>query len=223
MALSKGVMIECLPVQQGDISLRCWTRQDTEARASWPSYPPEYADFNFAHANAPRIERDRHFEARHLNANRIDLAVDHTSQLVIGLLALVDIRWSDGIVGNIGLRIHPEWCDKGWGSKILLLLADWCGERHIKAIRLDVGPANGRALRCYQKVGFRKVGTFWRDEPKLQNVDIQKTCHDDVRPYFRDKDGVPQVQFWWMQLDIRPVKKKGRTIPCARATLRDAR
>ena len=81
MGLSKHDMLGLLPVSDGALTLRRWTREDTYARTAWPSYPPEYRGFNFALAGAPRAELDRHFALRDQNPHRIVLAADHASQV----------------------------------------------------------------------------------------------------------------------------------------------
>lgn len=209
MKLLKKSMLKSLPVRKGELTIRPWTREDTYERANWPSYPPPYVDFNFALMGASKEQLDRHFIVRHNDPNRLALAIDYGTQPVIGYLALHDIDWSAQRVGNLGLRIHPEWCDKGIGTSVIRMVARWCSECGMRALRLDVGPANPRALRCYQKAGFVKVGEFWRDEPKLKDVDIQQKRYDLVRPHSRVKNGTPQVRFWWVELDCKRLNKGG--------------
>jgi len=204
-------MLKSLPVKSEGITLRLWTREDTEIRASWPSYPKEYAAFNFALSNSTEKERDLHYINRHKDPNRIDLAVDHVCQKTIGLITLQNIDWNGAIVRNIGMRIHPEWCDKGIGTFALNLLGEWCLKFGIKSIRLDVGAANIRALHCYQKVGFQKENMFWRDDYGLQNANLQENQYDHVREYYRNTNGTPQVQFWWMKWDLENKAQGGRT------------
>ena len=64
MVPSKESMLEALPVSEGPLTLREWTRADTHARAKWPSYPSEYRSFNFSLSGASEEELDRHFSTR---------------------------------------------------------------------------------------------------------------------------------------------------------------
>ena len=209
MKPSKEDMLKSLPIRQGDITIRSWTREDTYERANWSSYPAPYADFNFALRGASKKELDRHFLDRDSDPERLPLAVDHITQAVIGYFALHEINWSERSIGNVGLRIHPEWCDKGIGTSVLAGIAKWCRECGMRTLRLDVSAANQRAVRCYEKAGLVKVGQFWRDNPKLQDIDILKEQHDQLRPHFRAIDGIPQIRFWWMQLNLGKTAKQG--------------
>ena len=200
MKPTKDHMLNALPVCEGPLTLRKWTMADTHARAKWPSYPSEYKDFNFALSGASQEELDRHFLARDQDTGRIPLAADHAEQQVIAYCALHEIDWEKQTVGNVGLRIHPEWCNQGYGPRILRLAGAWCRECGIQRIRLDVGGPNVRAVRCYEKAGMLKAGEFWRAEPSLVGIDIAQKEHEALRPHFRIEGGVPQVRFWLMEL-----------------------
>jgi RimJ/RimL family protein N-acetyltransferase len=200
MEPTKDRMLELLPVVDRPLTLRRWTKTDTYARAEWPSYPPEYRDFNFALAGASQGGLDRHFLARDQDPARIALAVDHAQQHTMAYCAPHEIAWENRAVGNVGFRIRPEWCNRGYGSHIVRLAGLWCRRCGIQSIRLDVGAANVRAVRCYEKAGMLKTGEFWRADPGLADVDISATQYDALRSHFRIKGGTPQVRFWWMEL-----------------------
>lgn len=199
MMSSKHAMLEGLPVCEGPLTLRRWTRADTDARASWPSYPSEYKAFNFSLAGASPEDLDRHFLARDQDPQLISLAADHAGQEVIAVLYL-HMDWENQTVSNVGFRIRSEWCNRGHGPRILGLAAVWCRECGIQSIRLDVSPTNVRAVRCYEKAGMVRVGDFWRDDTTLVDIDIAREEYAALRPHFRIEGGVPQVRFWWMEL-----------------------
>ena len=200
MRPSKDRMLKALPVCEGPLMLRRWTKADTYARAGWPSYPSEYRNFNFALSGAAQEELDRHFLARDQDPGRIPLAADQAEQQAIAYFALHEIDWEKRAVGNVAFRIRPEWCNRGYGPRILRLAAAWCRDCGIQSIRLDVAAPNVRAVRCYEKAGMLRTGEFWREDPELAGIDIAAKQHDMLRPHFRVERGVPQVRFWWMEL-----------------------
>jgi RimJ/RimL family protein N-acetyltransferase len=114
--------------------------------------------------------------------------------------SLREIDWETRVVGNVGFRVRPDWCDRGYGPRILGLAAVWCRECSIQSIRLDVSPTNVRAVRCYEKAGMVRVGEFWRVDSTLVDIDIAREEYVALRPHFRIEGGVPQVRFWWMEL-----------------------
>jgi RimJ/RimL family protein N-acetyltransferase len=199
---SKESMLAALPVSQGSLTLRRWTRAETCARSQWPPYPAEYSAFDFALAGASQDELDRHFLIRDQDPGRIPLAADCAGQQAFAYFALHEIDWEKRTVGNVGFRLHPDWCGRGFGPRILRLAAAWCRDCGIHSIRLDVAAANTRAVRCYEKAGMRRIGEFWREDRELGGIDIARPEHDALRPHFRIEDGVPKVRFWWMELKI---------------------
>lgn len=202
MELSKQSMLNSLPVSDGPITLRRWTIADTHARTGWPSYPTEYRNFNFALAGASAKELERHFSVRDQDPDRIPLAADHTGREAIAYFALHEIDWENRSVGNVAFRMHPELCGKEFGSPIVRLAGSWCRDCGIRCIRLDVSAANVRAVRCYEKAGMAKVGQFWRDDPNLAGIDLTRKEHEALCDHFRIEGDMPQVRFWWMELEL---------------------
>jgi RimJ/RimL family protein N-acetyltransferase len=124
---------------------------------------------------------------------------DLEDQPAIGFLALVEIDWAAGAVGNMGYRLHPDWCGKGLGTRFMRRVTEWCFARGFKTLRLDVSAANARAIRCYVKTGFVETGEFWRASPDLIGEDLEDPRYDFVRPHVRWDESMPQVRFWWME------------------------
>jgi len=202
MATLKHRLISSLAIRRGPLIIRLWERMDVDHLADWPRYEFPYEPFNLCilGENSQR-ERDEYFRKRNSDKSRIYLAVDHLDCLVIGLLILVDIDWSSGTVGNMGIRIRSDWCNRGIGTSALLMLCDWAFGSGLKRVRLDVAAPNQRAIRCYEKAGFRVVGEFWRDDLSLSQSDIGKleSASVPIKSHSRFNKGVPQLRFFWME------------------------
>ena len=64
---------------------------------------------------------------------------------------------------DIGLGINPDFCDQGLGEAFLKVGLSFArNELYAKKIRLTVATFNKRAIKVYQRVGFRKVSSFKR-------------------------------------------------------------
>lgn len=200
MKVSKQDMLKSLPICKEETSIRPWNRKDLDDLAKWPGYPFPNEPFNSSLSEMSSEERDQHFRSREDNPNRITLVVDHTTQKAIGYLSLVQIDWLDRIVGNMGFRIHPSWCNKGIGTLVIREVSNWCFEFGLRALQLDVAAANTRAVRCYEKVGFVKTEEFWRNDEGLKKIDINQLQYNFLRPHVRLDRGVLQIRFWWMEL-----------------------
>jgi RimJ/RimL family protein N-acetyltransferase len=197
---SKQSLLAALPRTDADLRLRALTREDLDTLADWPSFPPGYEAFNHRFAGMTSSQRDDLFDARRTNPARITLVADHNDQSCIAYLGLIDIDWSRRLIGNMGYRIHPYWCDRGIGTHVMSMTAAWCLEGGIEMLRLDVAGANPRAIRCYEKAGFARVGEFWREDPNLKDVDLSQPQYDSLRPHVRRDGAMPYVRFYWMQL-----------------------
>lgn len=61
----------------------------------------------------------------------------------------------------LDIVLAPDFQDRGLGPEALRLVVDWLvEERGHHRITIDPNIANERAIRCYQRVGFRRVGVM---------------------------------------------------------------
>lgn len=64
----------------------------------------------------------------------------------------------------IGLGLKPSLCGKGSGNSFMELLKNESKRRYgSKKIVLEVRSFNKRAIKCYEKAGFRIVDTYSKD------------------------------------------------------------
>lgn len=200
------MMLASLPIQDCELLIRQWTRRDLDDRAAWPPYPEPYRAFDATVKLAGPEQRDRRFASQDSDRTQLTLTVDHRSDPCVGYIALHHIDWQSRTVGNAGVRIHPLWCDRGIGTRVLRSIASYCRDCGLLSFRLDASPLNTRALRCYEKIGFERTGSdLWRNDPSIRNKDLWRKEHADLRPHVRFVEGIPQVRFWWLELDLRGI------------------
>lgn len=74
------------------------------------------------------------------------------------------IESSDHIL--IGLGLKPELCGQGLGNQLMEIIKKQCFEKFPnKKICLEVREFNKRAIRCYEKAGFRVVDKYEKETP----------------------------------------------------------
>jgi dethiobiotin synthetase len=63
--------------------------------------------------------------------------------------------------GGIDIALHPAWHGRGLGTDTVRTVArHLIEERRHHRVTIDPSTANERAIRCYERVGFRRVGVM---------------------------------------------------------------
>jgi aminoglycoside 6'-N-acetyltransferase len=79
----------------------------------------------------------------------------------IGLIQYSEERDPDYEHAGIDIAIHDAWQGRGLGADAVRTLArHLIRDRGIHRLTIDPAAANARAIRCYEKVGFRPVGVM---------------------------------------------------------------
>jgi len=200
--LLRDKLVKKLPILNENSCIRYWRRSDLDLLAKWPSYPFPYQSLNYRFNGMSESEKDRHYDERESNPDRITLILDRKGNSVIGYLALVEIDWKLRRVGNMAVRIEPNWCDSGIGTGLLKDVSGWGFEQGIVSFNLNVVASNQRAIRCYQKAGYHIVSEFWQDDEGLKGMDLDKSEFDFLRPHARTIGNMTQLRFYWMESKV---------------------
>lgn len=126
MGVTKESLLSTMPVTAGEFVLREWRREDLDELARWPGYPPPYETFNLRFISMAPRERDALFEERRQEPGRVVVVTDHRCEPAVGYFALIDIDWETGAVGNMAIRVKPDWCDRGAGTLLLRAIGERC-------------------------------------------------------------------------------------------------
>jgi RimJ/RimL family protein N-acetyltransferase len=143
-----GKRIRLRAIERGDIPTFVRWFNDAEVR--------HYLDMLMPMSQA---EEERWFEAHLDKRDSPIFGIETLDGLLIGNVGLSDIDWQNrhavlGIV--IGER---EYWDKGYGSEaITTLLRFVFEEMNLHRVSLRVFDYNLRAVRCYEKCGFKREG-----------------------------------------------------------------
>jgi RimJ/RimL family protein N-acetyltransferase len=198
-ALRRG-LLDALPIRRGAMTIRRWERPDLDVLSRWPPYPEPYGVFSFTFAHLGPAEMDSFYDSRSQQQDRITLVLDQDSDACVGYLSLLGIDWGSGRCENMGIRVHPEECGRGIGSRMLAAVRDWWFDSGMTCLRLDVAGSNVRAVKCYEKVGFTKTGERWREAPDLRGKDLSEPRWRFLTGHIRLVSPTPEVQFLLMEL-----------------------
>lgn len=162
--MTKESLLAALPFHVGDFTVRAAVREDIDRRADWPSYPPPWDMFNAHSKGWDEARRERNWTGMRDHApNDVFLACEGRGVDLVGWFVLVDVDWDRREAGNMSVRLHPDFCDRGIGTALASGIFPWCQGQGFSRLRLDVLSTNLRAVRCYAKAGMRKAGEFEKD------------------------------------------------------------
>ena len=149
--LFRGKLVRLVAPSEGDAPvLARWSEDAGYLRA----VDSDYARPLSAQEFAQRLSPDR------ADPNRLEFHIRtlHDDRL-IGFVALHSLEWNNGVaLLAIGIG-EPEYRGKGYGTDALHLMLRFAfHELNLFRVGLDVIAGNTRAVRTYEKLGFRREG-----------------------------------------------------------------
>jgi RimJ/RimL family protein N-acetyltransferase len=81
----------------------------------------------------------------------------------------------DGNEVEFGIKISLDYRDKGYGSEATKIISDYClTTMGYTKVHLKVLPHNARAIRSYEKAGFRRCGKIVIDGVEFVKMERMK-------------------------------------------------
>lgn len=151
----RGEKVLLRPIQPSDFpQLVAWSNDLEIARYLEGEYPKRLDEYP---AWLARARSDRH--SQHFAITTLD-------DLLIGHIELDHIAWRSG-EAELRIRIgEKRYWDQGYGTDaVSSLVRHAFGAMGLSRVYLRVFTFNKRAIRCYEKVGFRKEGRLERPGP----------------------------------------------------------
>ncbi len=185
--------------------LRGWQRSDLDAMAAWPPFPdPLDAVWNWARVLREHGTLDLHWVGRNLSPRRVEWTITEHNGTVVGHVGIREID-REANSSMLGIGFGYPYIGQGYGKEVLAaFLHHYFGPWKFTTLRLEVALHNTRALRLYERLGFRTTRTFWY-QPELPDAweFFADQHYDPVRHLFRwGQDGM-YMQCVEMELDER--------------------
>jgi RimJ/RimL family protein N-acetyltransferase len=168
------------------VVLRELTRDDVDEMARWPRFVEPELQWANLELNSAR-DRDGWFERSRSNLTRRRFTIWATEHLhaadarrgepgalraggapaqrregrgarCIGTIGLrnIDFRYGEGTLGVI---VNAADVGRGYGTDAIKALVRYAFENlGLRKVYLDVADGNDRAMRCYERVGFSRIG-----------------------------------------------------------------
>jgi len=155
--------------------------------------------------NIPRsspLSRDIWFVVQGSDPTRLWYAIERRLDgRTIGTLSLREIVRP--ISARLGISFGADYVEQGYGSEALrVFLPHYFQALDFQRMFLDVAAANGRAVHVYEKLGFQRTGSHYRNIPDDTDVSfLQQEAYRHVRMFFRRHFGRLQLLFYDMVLE----------------------
>jgi len=181
------------------VIIRPMVREDVDKMGAWrPLTDPLDSLWN-----GPSRSSDSHirFQAQADDPSRRWYAVEDLAGRLIGRLSLRRISRRKSAL--LGITLGGDYVGQGYGSDaIRTFLGYYFRELGFEMLCLDVAAPNKRAVRCYEKCGFKHIGSHYQgagSDGRLAFLKDEK--YRDVRRFFKKKRGRNVVLFYDMKIE----------------------
>lgn len=182
------------------IAIRALRRQDLETMSAWPvSDDPLYRLFDWPACSS--VQNDIWFSRLVSDVQRVYYAVEKREQVLIGRVSLREIKrhWS----ARLGIGFGAPFVGQGYGTEALrLFLPYYFGDLGFERLALDVAAVNTRALRCYDKCGFKRVGSGYKGLGGYEDISfLQRPEYRHLKCFFKTTGYHKRMLFYDMILE----------------------
>ncbi|MDQ6673691.1 MAG: GNAT family N-acetyltransferase [Chloroflexota bacterium] len=187
--------------------VRVFSRADVDAWQAWPDYAEVLLVGTSPRRMAPD-QRSRWFEDITQRQRQIPFAIEDESGDMIGRIFLRHVRQEEGSA-VLGIDLHPAYLGRGYGTEALAaFLYHFFDNLGFERMLLSVAAHNLRAQRCYESLGFTRIGSHW--DAHIGPDVTREPQFESVRQLFRRGPLGPEGLFYDMRLELADWKKRLR-------------
>lgn len=193
----KGKRITIRPMKQEDIFyLRNWGTHEN----------PLLADYNIPELSDEELIN--WFRLKTGKNNQKYFSVFNEDENLIGYFGIKYIRkmlFKDSVLGIV---FDPNYVNQGYGTETVTTFLDYYfNEMNMKKLYLEVAKFNKRAMRCYEKSGFKVINSYV-DEFFDQNIDTNNPYFEKEKSSFVIRKGKIYNYIYRMQIDKKTYLKE---------------
>jgi diamine N-acetyltransferase len=177
------------PLERADVDAIYALRPHTDPLLLRYNLPAEETD----------ADRDLWFDLRTGDPARREFAILTASGQFVGRIGLREMDGQGS--ARLGISIGADFVDRGYGTEALAGWLNWYfGQGGFVKLVLDVLGLNTRAIRVYDKLGFRRVSEFCREADQATLDFLAEPSSVPVRELFRRENDQVLVPFYEMEL-----------------------
>jgi len=190
------------------VIIRPMVREDMDKMGDWrPFTDPLYSMWNRPSRSSDNYIR---FQAQASDPSRRWYAIEDFMGRLIGRLSLR--RISRRKSAHLGITLGADYVSQGYGTDAIgTFLVYYFWELGFETLYLDVAAPNVRAIRCYEKCGFKHIGSHYQGAGSDQHLTFLKDKrYRYIRRFFKKKKGRNVVLFYDMKIEKEDLKLRGR-------------
>ncbi|WP_430883331.1 GNAT family N-acetyltransferase [Fusibacter sp. JL216-2] len=176
IVLSRESITQELPLEFNNLIIRELERADIDNYANWPMYQGYRKMFNSSLKSRPYSDREKRWNNYLNGTSSVAIILESKSEKTLGQFFLLDIDWETRSVGNMSIRLHPEYCDQGIGAMALKKTVEFVFSQGMYSIEFDVLASNIGAVKSYKKAGFSIKEEIEKDNALFYIMSIQNQC-----------------------------------------------
>ncbi len=191
------------------VLIRGWTYHDDELADEWPPYhDPTEPLWNLPRQAGLGSELWSYFDGPF---TRRTWAVEDVSGRLIGRISLRDIDQRKA-QARLGITFGAPYIGQGLGTEALASFLDhYFSEMGFGTMVLDVAAPNRRAVRSYERLGFRFLGSDWRmADHRFDRRMLDNPHYRHLQRFFRQGQQGLYVEFYEMELTKDEWFRSGR-------------
>lgn len=182
-------------------SIRPWQRHDEDVANEWPSYNDPFESL----WNLPRqwTVDDYWFSGFDSMSTRRTWAVEDQPGRLVGRISLREVDERKGRA-RLGITFGAPFVGKGLGTEALRVFLDYYfTDLGFQVMVLDVAALNLRAVRCYERLGFRYVGSDWRSVGMFFDARIlDDSRYVPMRRFFRPSQRGSGLEVEFLEMEL---------------------
>jgi len=186
------------------VIIRPMIKEDVEKMQVWrPFADPLDSLWN---ASQHSSENYVWFQAQADDPSRQWYAIEDPSGRLVGRLSLRQISGRKS--ARLGITLGAEYVGQGYGTDAIhTFLVYYFQELGFETLYLDVASPNKRAIRCYEKCGFKHIDSRYRGVGSDERLTFLKDDkYRDVRRFFKKERGRNLVLFYDMKIEKKDLK-----------------
>lgn len=184
------------------VKIRHLKYEDVVAMKNWGKHDdPLFKDYNF-----PDLSEEEMLSWYNYRISRKDskcFSVLDEEGRMIGYINLRNIKRIMR-TARLGIVFDPAVLNQGYGTDALRTILDYSfNVMKLNTIYLDVAKFNKRAIRCYEKCGFKKIREYQAKHSNLKEEKYDSDSYVWCDEFFTIKNDIVYCKYYEMKVNKR--------------------